>query len=104
MGGTECFIGVETVKEKIPLLLSKQSLRNDQTVIDIGNDKVNVFDKKVDLYFSPSGHYCLSIFPEESKNKYEEILVLENDLNAVENHSQILKIYISSLDMQLLLK
>ena len=46
MGGTECFISVEIVNEKLPLLLSKQSLRNDHTVIDIANDKVNVFDKK----------------------------------------------------------
>ena len=46
MGETECFISVEMVNEKLPLLLSKQSLRNDHTVIDIANDKVNVFDKK----------------------------------------------------------
>ena len=84
MGGTECSIDVEIVKEKIPLLLSKHSLKNAQAVIDIANDKVSVFDKNVDLYFSTSGHYCLNISPKESKNRYEEILVLENDLSAAE--------------------
>ena len=68
MGGTECSIDVEIVKEKITLLLSKHSLKNAQAVIDIANDKVSVFDKNVDLYFSTSGHYCLNISPKESKN------------------------------------
>ena len=68
MGGTECFIDVEIVKAKIPLLLSKHSLKNAQAAIDIANDKVSVFDKNVDLFFSTSGHYCLNIFPRESRN------------------------------------
>ena len=37
--------------------------------------------------------YCLNIFPKESQNRYEEILVLENDLSATEKHLQILKIH-----------
>ena len=49
MGGTECFIDVEIVKEKIPLLLSKQSLKYAQAAIDIAIDKVSVFDKNVDM-------------------------------------------------------
>ena len=51
MGGTECFIDVEIVKEKIPLLLSKQSLKNAQAVIDVANDKVSVFDKMLTYIF-----------------------------------------------------
>ena len=54
MGGKECFINVETVKEKIPVLLSKQLLTNAKALIDIANDKMNVFDKNVDFYFSTS--------------------------------------------------
>ena len=33
MGGTECVIDVETVREKIPLLLSKQSLINARLLL-----------------------------------------------------------------------
>ena len=51
MGGTECFIDVKIAKKKITLLLSKQSLKNAQAVIDIANDKVSIFDKNVDLIF-----------------------------------------------------
>ena len=43
MGGAECFIDAEIVKEKISLLLSKQSLKNAQAVTHITNDKVSVF-------------------------------------------------------------
>ena len=91
MGGMKCFIIVEIVKEKIPLLLNQEeSLKNAKAVIDIANDKVSIFDKNVDLYFSTSEHYYLNIFPRESRNKYKEILVPENDLSTAEKHSQIL--------------
>ena len=52
-----------------------------------------VFDKNVDLYFAISGHYSLNIFRRKSRNKYGEILFLENDLSTVEKYSQIIKIH-----------
>ena len=51
-----CLIDIELVKEKIPLLLSKSSLKKAKAVIDIANDKITIFDKKIDMYFSASGH------------------------------------------------
>ena len=61
--GINCFIDVELVKEKIPLLLSKSSLKKAKAVIDMANDKITIFDKKMDLYFSNSGDYCIDIYP-----------------------------------------
>ena len=75
------------MKEKIPLQLSKQSLKNAQAVIKL------MFLIKMLTYFSTTEHYCLNISPKESQNRYEEILALKNDLSAVEKHSQILKIH-----------
>ena len=76
------------------LLLSKQSLKYAEAVIDIANDKIKVFGRDVDLYFSTSGHYCLDIFPIKfAANKVEEILILENDLTLPEKTSQITQIH-----------
>ena len=45
------------------------------------NDKIAIFDKKIDLYFFTSGHYCVDIYPRnEEINNYEEIMILEKDL------------------------
>ena len=81
-------------RENTTTTTTKQTfLKNAHAVIDIANDKVSVFDKNVDLYFSTSGYYCLNISPGEPRNKYEEILVLEKYFSAVEKPSQILKIH-----------
>ena len=94
IGGIKYYIDAEIVKEKIPLLLSKQSLKNAEAVIDIANDKIKAFGRDVDLYFSTGGHYCLDIFPIKfDANKIEEILILENDLSLPEKTSQITKIH-----------
>ena len=92
IGSVNCYIDVEIIKEKIPLLLSKQSLKNAEAVINIANDKIKVFGKDVDLYFSTSGYYCLEIFPIKfAANKIKEILIVENDLTLPEKTSQITK-------------
>ena len=58
------------------------------------NDKISMFDKKIDLYFSTSGHYCFVIYPRNGEtNNYEEVMTLEKDLSENEKMSQIIKIH-----------
>ena len=45
IGGTEYIINVEILNAKTPLLLSKSSLKKANTVIDLQNDIVKMFDK-----------------------------------------------------------
>ena len=79
-----CFIDIESVKENIPLLLHKSSLKKVKAV----------FDKKIDLYFSTSGHYCIDIYPRNGEtNNYEEVMILEKDLSDNEKKSQVIKIH-----------
>ena len=79
---TNCRINAEIVKENIPLLLSKTSLKRARTVIDMNNDK------------STSGHYCIEIFPSFiEKELIEEVLILEKDLPRSKKHTQILKLH-----------
>ena len=51
-------------------------LKNAEAVIDTANDKIRVFGRDVDLYFSTSGHYCLDIVPVKfAANKIEEVQI-----------------------------
>ena len=89
-----CFINIELVKEKMPLLLSKSSLKKAKTVIDMENDKTIIFDRKIDFYFSTSGHYCIDIYPRNGEtNNYEEVMILKKELSENRKKSQVIKIH-----------
>ena len=59
----------EIVKDSIPLLLSKQSLKKCQAVTHMITDKVAIFGNKIDLHLSTSGHYCVDIIPNFTSNE-----------------------------------
>ncbi|VDI33647.1 Hypothetical predicted protein [Mytilus galloprovincialis] len=61
IGSLKCYIETEVVDCEIPLLLSKDSLKRAQTVLDLHNDKVTMFGKPVDVHFTSNGHYCINI-------------------------------------------
>ena len=42
---------------KIPLLLSKSALKKANTIIDLQNDRVKMFDKRIDVKLSSNVHY-----------------------------------------------
>jgi hypothetical protein len=51
--------------------LSKSSLKKANTVLDLKEDKVTMFDNPVELEFTSSGHYCINILktnPEDLLN------------------------------------
>ena len=48
---TNCSIEVEIINADIPLLLSKSSLQKADSVLDLKNDKVKMFNKNVDFQF-----------------------------------------------------
>ena len=63
----------------IPLFLSKESMKRANTVIDFKNDYVELFGKKINLFFTSSGHYCIPV-----KNVTNNIEMF-NDVNNVLN-------------------
>ena len=69
IANTSCQVQVEIVKENIPLLLSKDSLKKAGTVLDMINDKAIMFGKDVALHFSTNGHYAIDIFQKEKIQK-----------------------------------
>ena len=59
IGKTECYIQTEIVNEKIPLLLSKSSLKKADTYINIKDDKVQMLDQDINVCMSTNGHYAV---------------------------------------------
>ena len=88
---TECKIDVEIVNAKIPLFLSKSSLKKANTVIDLQNDTVKMFDKSIDVKLSSNGHYAIDISPTDVLNfhEIEQVLVFENYKSNSEKNKSI---------------
>lgn len=61
IGKTHCNIDTEVVGVDIPLLLSKTSLKRAGTILDLENDKAEMFKHPVRLDFTSSGHYCVNL-------------------------------------------
>ena len=95
IGKTPCSIEVEIVDAKIPLLLSKSSLRKANTLIDRQNDKVTVFDEDIDIKLSSNGHYAIDILPTNiySFNDVNEVLIFENCRSEFEKIKVLTKIH-----------
>ena len=94
IGGVECFIEAEVVDCDIPLLLSKESLKRAQTVIDLNSDKVSMFGKQVEIQLTSSGHYCVNILNAEDKSKLEvdfkEVVLITSNTATKQNKRDIL--------------
>ena len=54
-------ITTDVVEYDIPLLLSKEAMKKAKTHIDFKEDKVIIFDKKIDICFTSTGHYCIKL-------------------------------------------
>ena len=61
IGNKKCEITTDVVKCKIPLLLSKNSMKKASMVIDLGNDTVAIAGVKQKLECTSSGHYKISL-------------------------------------------
>ena len=47
---------------EIPLLLSKDSMRRTNAMIDFTNDKIIIFQKTVDIIYTDSNHYGILLY------------------------------------------
>ncbi|CAC5407522.1 unnamed protein product [Mytilus coruscus] len=83
IGSLNCYIETEVVDCEIPLLLSKDSLKRAQTVLDLHNDKVTMFGKPVDVHFTSNGHYCINI--KERRNGQKNTAVSEEETLKVDS-------------------
>ena len=62
IGSKKFFIEANVVKNELPLLLSRQSMKRAEMIIDYSNDTVNVGGKDIiKLTYTSSVHYCLPL-------------------------------------------
>ena len=61
IAGEKKLLRADVVPTDIPLLLSKEAMKEAGIVIDLINDTAVVFNKKVPLDTTSAGHYCLPI-------------------------------------------
>lgn len=66
IGQTKCHIETEVVPAKIPLLLSKASMKRVRAVLDMESDSPSIFSQPVKLDFTSSGHYSVNIMDNHS--------------------------------------
>ena len=61
IAGVDVKLKANIVSSRVPLLLSKESMKKAKMVLDIGNDTAKVFGKTIHLDETSSGHYCISL-------------------------------------------
>ena len=61
IGNKDIFIEADVIDCDIPLLLSKESMKKAQTVIDFNNDNAVMLGQKIKLNFTQSGHYSIPL-------------------------------------------
>ena len=65
IGDMNINILTDVVECELPLLLSKQFLKDAESNLDFVNDEVTLFGKKIPLQHTSSGHYCVPITPKQ---------------------------------------
>ena len=61
IGKDDVLIKTDVIQNDIPLLLSKDSMKQSNVKIDFANDKVSFLDQNVDIILTSSGHYAVPI-------------------------------------------
>ena len=89
---TKCSIKTEVVKATIILLLSTESLKRSDTVLDLKNDTAEMFGKPVKPHFTSSWNYCIdiSIGGNEEHKAPESIALLIGEIMGENERKKIL--------------
>ena len=73
IGGRSVWITSDIVKARIPLLLSRKSMKRGKMKLDLENDKAELFGAKVTLKTTKKGHYVLPLTgPLEFMHRFEK--------------------------------
>ena len=98
IAGVQATVTIDIVEYDIPLLLSKEAMKKTKTQIDFQEDKINIFGKKVEIYITSTGHYCIKLkskFSDENVFKTNAAFLCSNvqSLSNTEKHKVALKLH-----------
>ena len=80
LAGNDIKIMTDVVDSAIPLLLSKESMKLADTVIDFKKDEVHMFGKNLKLSCSLSGHYFLPLSRISKETNQNIVLFATNSI------------------------
>ena len=72
IGSKKILITADVLETNIPLLISKSAMKKAKTVIKFETDEVIMFNRKIRLRFTPTGHYCITLNKKASIAYYED--------------------------------
>ena len=90
--GNDILLSVHVVENDVPLLLSRESMKNMKLKIDMENDKIYMADGEENLQITKSGHIVIPIgrcgdkIPEESLDVEQTFLVNPSDSKKCASH------------------
>ena len=61
IGNSRCNITTDVIDCNIPLLMSKNSMKKANMIINLGKDSVSVSGKNIELACTSSGHYIMKL-------------------------------------------
>lgn len=91
IGKVKCKILTDVVDANIPLLLSKESLKRANTILNLNTDKAQMFRQPIQLLKSDSGHYYIDIISGMVGNKRRENICYLN--RSLENIKDLEKLH-----------
>ena len=74
---TVCKIKTEVVQNGTPLLLSRESLKQANAVLDLKHDKAVLFSNEIKLKHTSSSNYCVKPKIACSNHGADEVLIIE---------------------------
>ena len=92
LAGEDIYIRTDVVESDIPLLLSLDSMKKADIVLYTKEDKATAFGKEIDLNFTSSGHYCVSLVDDTvDVSSIQEVLRVE--LGEIEIEQKLLHLH-----------
>lgn len=93
VAGKDITITTDVVESDIPLLLSKQAMKQACVKLDLKNDTAEIFGKSVVLNETTSGHYCIPIDKMPMVETDMAYAVNIENLNQKEKHKVLTKLH-----------
>ena len=94
IGEKKCNINTDVVDSDIPLLLSKESLKRARTILNLEEDKAEMFQEPVPLHLTSSGHYCVDISIKQSTEDNDpSVLIVTEAMSEKEQKKKLVKIH-----------
>jgi hypothetical protein len=97
IAGSKCLISTDVVACDLPLLLSKESLKKAEAVLNLCKDEATLFGKLVKLEQTSTGHYCINLQKEHQYDEYsfdeQQVLMVIEAKTDKERERMMLKLH-----------